>query len=379
MNRKAIQFCSFLLMLCLGMTACYDDDEVHGQPTYNLIGFDFPQGDQPWDKEIEQIAKEWGMYIIYKDVTTAHLNQGWNNHVKNAPIYTCSTPSGEQVQEYLKLVKDWLLNSLDKNKPEDRKQLPYYFYLVNDFQDSNPDSPTFEEHTMLKQDGANYWTLSFTSDELVAGLTKEQKHTVACAFSYPSMKARFESGEYKIAPGFAALSNYEDPIGTRFYSMEQWLADNPWAEGQEFLYETIVSPYERNMENAYQHRGFFPTVREDFRLVTDFEDPYYPTTCGAPTWMPWIPFDVIGDEVIDHNPGPVASTANERVVKDFMNTIRYAMIRSRQAIVEEFPVATPVEAAQQGHQLMLKKYDLTVKYMKDTYHLNLPQYAELLK
>ncbi len=376
---KKIKLYSLLLFLCVGLTACYGDDDIDEIDGYNLVEFEFPQGNDPWDKEIEQIAKDWGMYIIYKNVSVADLNKGWTHNGSNAPVYTCTTPTGEQVQEYLKLVKDWLLSSLDKTKEEDRKQLPFYFYLVNDFHDSNPNSPTFDEYTMLKQDGMDYWSLSFKTAELEAGLTKQQKHTVACAFSYPSMKARLESGEYKVAPDFSKLTNYEDKIGTRYYSMEQWLQDNPWAEGQEFLYEVIVSPYERDQKNAYQHRGFFPTVREDFRLATDFEDPYYPVTCGAPTWMPWIPFEVIGDEVIDHNPGPVASTVKERVLKDFMNTIRYAMIRSREAISEEFPLEVENEYAKKGHETLIAKYDLVVKYMKETYHLDLPKYADLLK
>lgn len=375
---KKIHLYSFLLLLCWGVTSCYDNDDIEDTNSFNLLEFTFPQGDNPWDKEIEQIAKDWGMYIIYKDVDEAALNKGWADHYYNEPVYSCTTPSDEDVQLYLKLVKDWLLGSLDKTNEADRQQLPLYLYIVNDFKDSNPNSPSNGKHVMLKKDGMDYWSLSFLSEELQAGLSKEQIHKVACAFSYPGMVSRFESGEYQIAEGFAALSDYETPIGTRYYSLEQWLEDNPWMEGQEEVYEMMTSAHERDEVNAYKHRGFLPTVREDFRLAADLEDPMFPTTSGAPTWMPWIP-DVYGDDLVDYNPGPVAETVEERIFNDFLNTIRYAMVRSKEAISQEFPLEVENQYMKEGYGIIHQKYDMVVKHLKDNYNIDLTKYAEILK
>ena len=54
-----------LLLSLLGLASCGDDDNIGFVEKFDLQQFDFPQGDNPWDKEIEQIAKDWGMYIIY--------------------------------------------------------------------------------------------------------------------------------------------------------------------------------------------------------------------------------------------------------------------------------------------------------------------------
>jgi hypothetical protein len=70
--------------------------------------------------------------------------------------------------------------------------------LVNDLNDGNPQSQTYQKrHIQFKKDGLDYWSLSFTSEELAAGLTPEIIHSVACAFSYPSLKVRFETKDTK--------------------------------------------------------------------------------------------------------------------------------------------------------------------------------------
>ena len=53
------------VLALLGFMSCADNDNVGKVERVDLLDFDFPQGNDPWDKEIEQIAKDWGMYIIY--------------------------------------------------------------------------------------------------------------------------------------------------------------------------------------------------------------------------------------------------------------------------------------------------------------------------
>ena len=114
-------------------------------------------------------------------------------------------------------------------------------------------------------------------------MTPEIIHNVACAYSYPGLKVRFQSGEYKVAPEFASISDYEGKIGLRYYSMEAWLEDNSWAVGipdVETMYENYTNADERDPVNAYQRRGFAPQITESFKVAGNY---------GCPTWMPWIP------------------------------------------------------------------------------------------
>lgn len=358
-----------LLLALFGLASCAEDDGVGTVKRVDLLGFEFPQGDNSWDKEIEKIAKDWGMYIIYKEVDSTHLNRMWTTPLYNAPIYVCTTPSDEDIQVYLNLVKEWLLGSLDQKSDEDRKSLPFYLYLVNDLNDGNPRSETYQKrHIQFKKDGFDYWSLSFTSEELAAGLTPQQIHGVACAFSYPSLKTHFMMGEYKVAPGFTEMTDYETRIGIRYISFEQWREENPYMP--DFFYDSQVQTYGQDPVNAYKRRGIAAQLGEDFMEITsDF---------GAPTWMPWILCVSYGME-FDKNPGPVAETVEDRALQDFLNMIRVAMRYTEAQVRELYPVDAEDPLDQAGHQIINDKYDLVVEYMKTTYGVDLQKYAEILE
>ncbi|MBS7198707.1 MAG: hypothetical protein KH111_11330 [Bacteroidales bacterium] len=363
------------VLALLGFMSCADNDNVGKVERVDLLDFDFPQGNDPWDKEIEQIAKDWGMYIIYKDVDSTHLNRRWTTPVETAPIYVCTTPSSDDIQVYLQLVKDWLLSGMDKDNEADREQLPIYLYLVNDFNDGNPKSSSYmKNHIQLKKDGMDYWSLSFTSEELAAGLTPKMIHGVACSFSYPGMKSRFTTGVYKVAPGFLEMTDYETRIGTRYCSKEQFLEENPGIPEVWYDENTGICLYEKDPENAYLRRGFAPQITETFEVV----DREKSLTRGAPTWMPWIlQVNKYGVER-DDNPGPVAETVEERVIWDFLNVIRMAMLWPEEKVREEFPVDAEDPLDRAGFQKINDKYDLVVEYMKTTYNIDLQKYAEIL-
>ncbi len=373
----------FMLLLLLGCVSCADDDNVGNVDSFDMLRFEFPQGTNPWDKEIEQIAKDWGMYIIYKDVDSTDLNRSWTlGYATQTPRYVCNEPSGENIQVYLGLVKEWLLGSLDKNNKEHLKQLPLYLYLVNDYRDNNPGSPTYKKHLQLNTAGFDYWSLSFTSEELETDLTPQMIHSLACTFSYPSLKTGFVSGEYEVAPGFGDMSNYEDKIGIRYVSFEQFWAMFPrWSEATaRENYEQGLRPGswtpERDPENAFLRRGFAPQVTESFALVT--------TNYGAPTWMPWIVKEIrfpgipVITEEINPDYASIPEKISERVLQDFLNMIRLAMLYSEEKIRAMFPIDAEDPLDRKGYQVINDKYDLVVEYMKTTYNVDLPKYAAIL-
>ena len=55
-----------LLLALLGLASCTDDDGVGTVQRVDLLDFEFPQGNDPWDREIEQIAKDWGCILFIK-------------------------------------------------------------------------------------------------------------------------------------------------------------------------------------------------------------------------------------------------------------------------------------------------------------------------
>ena len=71
-------------LILFGSVSCVDNDNIGPIEKVNFLQFDFPQGNALWDKEIEQIAKDWGMYIIYKNVDSTHLNSSITDLSKTA-------------------------------------------------------------------------------------------------------------------------------------------------------------------------------------------------------------------------------------------------------------------------------------------------------
>ena len=374
----------WLLLLCLGMVSCYEEDKIETVEKLNLIRFDFPQGNNPWDLEIEQIAKDWGVYIIYKDVDSTDLNQSWATTGKQSPLYVCNTPSDEEVQVYLKLVKESLLGIMDKNSKEDREQLPLYLYLVNDFRDNNPQSQSYGRHYRLKKDGFDYWCLSMSSEELAQEMTPEMLHMFACSFSFPGLKARFTSGEYKIAPEFLGLSDYETRIGIRNVTLDDYHELYPGSSDR--LYESKIKNCERDPDNLYTRRGFIRQVDEtNFTAVEYFIQSNglaFPTY-GAPLWMPWVKTRIVmtGGAVFEteHHPDrknipPLA----DRPMADFLNTMRVAMTFTEKQIREMYPLDAEDPLDRKGHEIINRKYDIVVKYMMENYRVDLPKYASIL-
>ncbi len=382
MFRKHIYWIALFALLGCCISCGDDQNDLGPLSDTGLQPIEFPQGNDPWDKEIEQIAKDWGMYIIYKDVDSTLLNRMWSTSTDaGRKIYSCETPNGEEIQFYLSLVKEWLLGAMDKTNKDDLRSLPYYMYLVNNY--GYRDQKNNLVPLMLNKNGFNYWSLSLTTEQFANGIDKEMIHMIACAFSYPALNTRFRSGEYVVAREFAKISDYESKIGVRYYSFEAFKADpmNRWmVEGPNKLpdemiaqyYNSMIYDHEKDPENAYKRRGFAPQVTENFKIVEA------PPTYGAPTWMPWIP---AMDGFPSWNPGEQGGALpgiSERVIDDFLNMIRLAMIFSESTIRELFPESVSDEMEMRGNIMINNKYDIVVKYMKEKYQIDLQRYAAIL-
>ena len=69
----------WILLFCLTFTSCYEDDSIipTPDPLAQAGGFEFPQGDNSWDNDAMKIYQDFGVKIIYKDITEKDLNKNW--------------------------------------------------------------------------------------------------------------------------------------------------------------------------------------------------------------------------------------------------------------------------------------------------------------
>ena len=101
--------------------------------------------------------------------------------------------------------------------------------------------------------------------------------------------------------------------------------------------------------------------------------------------MPWIPifsFPNPDGTVFEITQNPDERNIPDiegRVLQDFLNMIRLAMFYTEETVREKFPVDVEDPLVLSGNQKINEKYDLVVKYMKETYNIDLPKYAAILE
>ena len=75
--KKAIRTAAVLLACIFSFNACGDEDALSPSGNYSPIRGGFPQGDTEYDSIINEIKNEYGVYLLYKDITEEDLNRDW--------------------------------------------------------------------------------------------------------------------------------------------------------------------------------------------------------------------------------------------------------------------------------------------------------------
>lgn len=68
---------NFLFLAVLLLVSCYKEDKLTVTKDVQIELFKFPQGDNPWDKEIVEIYEKYGVKLIYKDYDPVKFNGSW--------------------------------------------------------------------------------------------------------------------------------------------------------------------------------------------------------------------------------------------------------------------------------------------------------------
>lgn len=327
------------------LTAC-SDDKLDSFEKTNMIRFEFPQGENSWDQEIKQIAEEWGIYIIYKDYTKEDLNRSWVFSRYN-PVYEGDLPSEPEVQIYLNIIKKWVLSTYNKDEESDRSKLPVYFYLVNNYHDAD------SNYMRLNMKGFDYWSLSFTTEEFSGGLDARYEHSVACTFGYKSILAHLEQ-EKIISSGFPDMTDYVSSVGSRYLTYEKWKEEYPDKDDWEWKW---WYPYQKDPVNVYYKRGFVPEISTTFDEET-----------GCPEWMPLISLE-----------WKTWPPVEERILNDFLNYVRFAMVYTENKVYEKYPVNSEDESLNEANKLIRDKYHFVTEYMRSVYQIDLAEYAGILE
>ena len=230
MNWKFYLYC---LLGCLFLS-CYNEDKlVADKEGEGGMRYEFPQGNNSWDKDLEEIQKKFEIYIIYKDFEEADLNRSWTGKLGQGSTYFGESLNDEQAEFMTKFMKNHIFAYLTPQVT--RKILPMYYYMVYSFRSMGwSGSWAFRENFF---NGMDYWAICMYSDDPEEGSFYEK-------IVPPSTEK-----EYSTRRGTILMEILERAV-------EKGTIVIPEQFHEGFDYTSEVNRNDESAENYYKKRGF---------------------------------------------------------------------------------------------------------------------------
>ena len=120
----------WILLFCLTFTSCYEDDSIipTPDPLAQAGGFEFPQGDNSWDNDAMKIYQDFGVKIIYKDITEKDLNKNWTGGGIGGSTRVFENCLNEEMAAfYITFMKNHIFPYLNREVTD--RVFPMYWYV----------------------------------------------------------------------------------------------------------------------------------------------------------------------------------------------------------------------------------------------------------
>lgn len=183
--RTIIQTTAILL---IGMTifiSCSDEENIIPSGNYSPIRGGFPQGDTEYDSLINEIKKEYGVYLLYKDITEEDLNRDWVS-VGTGDIYVAGYEEEREdrawnlPKSHLPFYVNYFYNYIFPNISKEFAQstFPVKIYMIHNLRteprdfgedgESNSGGTNTDPFKSIKLGNFDNWAISFR-EEIIMG------------------------------------------------------------------------------------------------------------------------------------------------------------------------------------------------------------------
>lgn len=139
----------WLFIACLTLASCYNEDTIVSATGGESGRFDFPQGDNSWDKDILDIYEQFGIRFIYKDIIEKDFTKSWlAGATSNKSFHGGGTISDDMTRFYVIFMKNHVLQYLNPQVTE--KIFPMYWYLAFNFYSITVYTATYSAYNQYK-------------------------------------------------------------------------------------------------------------------------------------------------------------------------------------------------------------------------------------
>jgi hypothetical protein len=180
--KRLITLTSIILALAVTFTACQkDEDAITPSGNYSPIRGGFPQGESKYDSIINDIKNEYGVYLLYKDITETDLNRNWLS-TGTGDIYVagpeeerdaaCWNLPEEQLPYYVDYFRNEIFSNISKEFANSAFHVKMYMIdnLRTEPRDFGEDSgvtsggTTTDPRKLLMKGNFDSWAISFTDE-----------------------------------------------------------------------------------------------------------------------------------------------------------------------------------------------------------------------
>lgn len=221
----------FIWGALIALSGCREEeDPIVPSGDYTPIRFEFPQGNDSWDQEIQKIYNEYGVCLIYKDYTENDLNKTWALGLPFTYMGDVITP--ERVPMYVNYVRDHILTFMNKRWIE--LYFPQYIYFTDDMGMYMGDMLLMNSSNKL--DGMDFWCISFWKDAVFYRDDANMTYTIC----------------YKVYSQAVREGWIEEPVG--------------FSEGIDYKTDVVTEEEKESDPNYYLNRGFVDYLDDYFNL-----------------------------------------------------------------------------------------------------------------
>ena len=192
--------------------ACSSEDDLTPSGNYSPIRGGFPQGNSEYDSIINDIKNDYGVYLLYKDITEEDLNRDWVS-AGTGDIYVGGydeerdDPAWNLPEAHLPFYVDFFYSYIFPNISKEFAQttFPVKIYMIHnlrteprDFGDDSGDvgvGTNTDPFKSIKLGNFDNWAISFKDEVINGGDAEYTLRQQRCMFMIQAIYNAIEKGE----------------------------------------------------------------------------------------------------------------------------------------------------------------------------------------